>query len=106
MRIRITLVASIATVALAMLIPAAPSGADSNIWGTCPDGYEPTPALAGPNEDRNGNGVICVKFVGSHENVHDDPNGTRYACNGFPTPPPECISDPDGSVFVGDDIVQ
>jgi hypothetical protein len=105
MRIRITLVATVATIALAMLVPAAPSGADENAFGTCPDGYTPTPLLVAPEEDRNGNGVICVKFVGSHDNTHDDPNGKKYACNGFPTPPPECVSDPNGSFYVLDDIV-
>jgi hypothetical protein len=105
MRIRIMLAASIATLAVAMLAGAAPSGADENVWGECPDGYTPTPFLAAPQDDRNGNGVVCVKFVGSHENTHDDPNGRRYRCNGFPTPPPECISDPEGSFYVLDDIV-
>lgn len=105
MRIRIALLASIATMAVLMLAPTAPSGADENAFGTCPDGYQPTPFLAHPDEDRNDNGVICVKFVGTHENVKDDPNGQKYSCNGFPTPPPECVSDPNGSFYVLDDIV-
>jgi hypothetical protein len=101
--IRITL--AIAALAVALLIPTGSSLAEENALGECPDGYTPTPWLAAPQEDRNDNGVICVKFVGSHENTHDDPNGQRYRCNGFPTPPPECVQDPDGSFFVLDDIV-
>ena len=104
MRIRIMLAASIATLAV-MLVPAAPGSADSNIWGECPDGYVPLAGGIGLEEDRNGNGVVCVKFAGSHAIVKDDPSGQRYRCNGFPTPPPECISNPDGSVFVADDFL-
>ncbi|HEX8646913.1 MAG TPA: hypothetical protein VF715_08410 [Thermoleophilaceae bacterium] len=95
----------VALVTAGILIPSASSTADTNMWGTCPDGYTPTPLVGRPDDDRNGNGVICVKFVGSHENIQDDPNGTRYRCNGFPTPPPECVSDPDGSFYVLDDII-
>ena len=102
MRTRITLAASIAAVVVAMLIPASPSGADTNEFGTCPDRYQPT-VFPSPEDDRNGNGVVCVKFVGSHVNVHDDPNGQRYRCNGFPTPPAECVDDPDGTVFILDE---
>jgi hypothetical protein len=49
------------------------------------------------------NGVVCVKFVNSHANVKDDPSDTRYRCNGSPTPPPECLGDPEGSYYVVDD---
>ena len=101
--IRITL--AIAALAIVMLVPAGSSSADENEFGRCPDGYTPTPFIVGPSEDRNGNGVICVKFVGSHDNTNDDPNGKKYACNGFPTPPPECVQDPDGSYYVLDDII-
>lgn len=105
MRIRIALLASIATVVVLMLIPATPSGADENPIGRCPDGYKPTPFLAHPENDTNGNGVVCVKFVGSHENIKDDPNGKKYACNGFPTPPPQCIGNPNGAFYVLDDVI-
>jgi hypothetical protein len=94
----------LALVVAGVLVPSS-SPADENIFGTCPDGYTPTPLIAAPEEDRNNNGVICVKFVGSHDNTHDDPKGKKYRCNGFPTPPLECFSDPDGSYFVVDDIV-
>ncbi|HEX8741753.1 MAG TPA: hypothetical protein VF712_01335 [Thermoleophilaceae bacterium] len=72
----------IVAVSLAFIGPAAPSGADSNILGTCPDGYTPLPASFANAEDRNGNGVVCVKFVDGHLNQHDDPNGEPYDCNG------------------------
>lgn len=93
-------------VAVAAVI-AVPSGssAEDGIPGECPDGYTPMPVFLAPDEDRNGNGVVCTKFVGSHQNTHDDPNGQRYRCNGFPTPPPQCITDPDGSFFILDDTV-
>src|SRR3712207_7586784 len=48
--------------------------------------YQPT-VFPSPDDDRNANGVVCVKFVGSHVNAIDDPNGKKYRCNGFPTPP-------------------
>ena len=95
----------VALVAGAVMIPTGSSTADSNAFGTCPDGYTPTPFLAGPEQDRNNNGVVCVKFVDSHLNVHDDPNGQKYRCNGFPTVPQECVNDPEGSFFIGDDII-
>jgi hypothetical protein len=87
-----------------MLVPAAPSSADSNVLGTCPDGYTPTLFISAPDEDRNMNGVICVKFVGSHDNTHDDPKGKKYKCNGV-APPQECQQDPEGVFYVLDDIV-
>lgn len=99
------LILPVILVAGAVIIPSGSSTADTNMWGTCPDGYTPTPFIAGPEHDRNGNGVVCVKFVGSHENVHDDPNGQKYRCNGFPVVPVECLSDPEGSFFLGDDII-
>ena len=99
------LVLPVLLVGAAVIIPSVSSTADTNAFGTCPDGYTPTPFLAGPEEDRNGNGVVCVKFVGSHENVHDDPNGKKYECNGFPTVPVECVSDPSGWFFIGDDLI-
>jgi hypothetical protein len=99
------LILPVLLVAGAVIIPSGSSTADSNVFGTCPDGYTPTPFLAGPEQDRNGNGVVCVKFVGSHENTHDDPNGQKYQCNGFPTVPAECVTDPLGAFFIGDDII-
>lgn len=104
MRNRITLTASVATLAVAMLVPAAPSGADENIWGECPDGYVPVAGIF-VDEDRNGNGVVCVKLAGTNAIIHDDPSGQRYRCNGFPVPPAECIADPDGPVFAADDAL-
>jgi hypothetical protein len=75
---------------LVLLVMAPPSAADENAFGTCPDGYTPVPFVFAPDEDRNGNGVVCVKPVDAHVNTKDDPNGKKYACNGFPVPPPEC----------------
>lgn len=92
-------------VAAAVMIPTGSSTADTNQFGTCPDGYTPTPFLAGPEQDRNGNGVVCVKFHPTGSTVHDDPNGQRYQCNGFPTVPQECTTDPTGSFTILDDIV-
>jgi hypothetical protein len=91
-----------ALVAAAIFVPASPSSADSNALGTCPDGYTPSPFFLGaPGEDRNGNGVVCMKP--SNGQTHDDPNGKPYACNGFPMPPPECANA--ATVFIGDDIL-
>ena len=93
----------VALIALGILVPATASNADDeNPFGECPDRYTVTPFPL-PQEDRNGNGVVCVKFVNSHANVKDDPEGTRYECNGFPTPPPECERDPEGAFYVLDD---
>jgi hypothetical protein len=92
-----------ALVAAAVLVPASPSAADSNAFGTCPDGYTPTPFVLSPGEDRNGNGVVCVKPSPNGMNTHDDPNGKPYACNGFPSPPPECANVT--AVLIGDDIL-
>jgi hypothetical protein len=86
---------------LVVLVVAAPSAADENAFGTCPDGYTPTPFFVSPEDDKNGNGVVCVKFVDKHENIKDDPNGTKYECNGFPTRPPECVEE----VLVLDDAL-
>ena len=94
----------VAAIALAVLFPTSASNADENPFGTCPDGYAPT-AFPLPDDDRNGNGIVCVKFVNSHANVKDDPSGTRYSCNGFPTPPPQCIGDPEGTFYVVDDTL-
>ena len=88
---------------LVLLVLAGTSAADTNNFGTCPDGYTPTPFLFSPGDDKNGNGVLCVKFVDEHFNVNDDPNGKKYACNGFPTPPPECVGP--GFVLVRDDLL-
>jgi hypothetical protein len=92
----------VALVAAGVLLPSASSTADTNPFGTCPDHYQAVPFLAGPEIDKNGNGVICVKFVDMHENIKDDPNGEPYECNGFPTPPPGCESG--GVVLIGDDL--
>jgi hypothetical protein len=95
----------VALIALGIIVPTSASNAEENPFGTCPDGYRPT-AFPLPQEDRNGNGVVCAKFVNSHANVKDDPSGKRYRCNGFPTPPPECVADPDGSFYVLDDSLE
>ena len=79
------------TVGLALSISVGQGRPDENVFGGCPDRYTPAPFIARLEADRNGNGVICIKFVDAHENVKDDPNGRRYRCNGFPVPPPECI---------------
>jgi hypothetical protein len=97
------LVLPVIAAAIAFGGPVSSSGADENALGRCPDHYTPVPAFV-VTEDRNENGVICVKFVGSHENTHDDPKGKKYRCNGV-APPAECQSDPEGSFFVLDDIV-
>ncbi|HEX8065859.1 MAG TPA: hypothetical protein VF520_04975 [Thermoleophilaceae bacterium] len=92
------LVLPAALIALALVGPAAPSSADENQFGRCPDGYQPVPFLVSPTEDRNGNGVVCAKPYPQGTIVHDDPNGQPYRCNGLVTPP-ECIES------VTDDIV-
>ncbi|HEX8065860.1 MAG TPA: hypothetical protein VF520_04980 [Thermoleophilaceae bacterium] len=84
------LVLPAALIALAIVGPAAPSSADENVFGRCPDSYTPMPFLAAPTEDRNGNGVVCVKPYPQGVITHDDPNGQPYRCNGI-VPPPECI---------------
>ena len=73
------LVLPVIAAAIALGGPAS-SPADSNALGTCPDHYTPVPAFV-LNEDRNGNGVICVKTT-SGVIIHDDPNGQPYQCNG------------------------
>jgi hypothetical protein len=85
-----------------VLVVAGPSAADENLLGTCPDGYTPAPFLLAPDEDKDGNGVVCFKAVDDHENIKDDPNGKKYACNGFPTPPPECTGA--DSLLIRDDL--
>ncbi len=92
-----------AAVSLILLVSPAPSAADENIFGRCPDGYTPVPFIAAPEDDRNNNGVVCIKPVDKHVNIKDDPNGTKYRCNGFPTPPPQCIDAE--SVLIRDDLV-
>jgi hypothetical protein len=89
--------------ALVMLVLAGPTAADTNQFGTCPDGYTPTPFVVRPDDDKNGNGVVCIKAVDEHINGKDDPNGKKYACNGFPTPPPECAGAE--FVFLRDDLL-
>lgn len=95
---------SVATAALVFLVVSGPAAADQNVLGTCPDGYTPTPAVLAPDEDKNGDGVICVKAVDGHVNTKDDPNGTKYECNGFPTPPAECAGV--DSLLIRDDVPQ
>lgn len=91
----------VAAVALALTGPAAPSGADENALGRCPDGYTPVLFLFSTAEDRNGNGVVCVKPKTGHVNDKDDPNGQPYACNGtFTLTNPDCWDD------VQDDLVE
>lgn len=92
-----------ALVAAAILVPAGSSSADENAFGVCPDGYQARPAFLAVDEDKNGNGVVCTKPTNGQ--THDDPNGQRYACNGLPTPPPECAQPGVTEVFIGDDIV-
>lgn len=95
----------VALVALGIAVPSS-SSADENVFGECPDGYQPTPLFFAPEEDRNMNGIVCTKFVSSDgSQTHDDPNGQRYRCNGFPLPPAECVSDPDGEFWVLDDEI-
>ncbi|HEX8065858.1 MAG TPA: hypothetical protein VF520_04970 [Thermoleophilaceae bacterium] len=84
--------------ALALVGPVAPSSADENPLGRCPDGYTPVPFLVAPAEDGNGNGVVCTKVYPQGVITHDDPQGQPYRCNGT-TPPPECI------MFVVDDLL-
>ena len=92
-----------ALVAAAIFVPASPSTADEDVFGNrCPDGYMPMSSGLAQNEDRNGNGVVCVKPTNGQ--IHDDPNGQPYACNGFPTTPPECPSAAD-TLLIGDDIL-
>lgn len=89
------------------LIAAAPgsSSADENVFGTCPDGYQATPFVAAPEEDRNGNGVVCVKPYPQGVKTHDDPNGKKYRCNSL-TPVAGCnFTNGTGNALIGDDIV-
>jgi len=87
-----------ALVSLAIVVPAAPSSADENIFGRCPDHYTPVPFIVAPFDDRNGNGVVCAKPYPNGTIVHDDPNGQPYRCNGIITPP-ECIEDTDDDIL-------
>jgi hypothetical protein len=81
----------VVAVALALVGPAAPSSADTNAFGRCPDHYTPTPFLFSSTEDRNGNGVVCVKQEpNGNVNSHDDPNGQPYQCNGTGALDPNC----------------
>ena len=92
----------IAAVALALTGPAAPSGADENELGRCPDGYVPVLFLFSTAEDRNGNGVVCVKPRPNGTIIeHDDPNGQPYACNGTFS-----MSNPGCWAAVTDDLVE
>ena len=70
-------------IAVAGLIAAIPGSsiADQNPLGRCPDGYQPTLFTAAPDEDRNGNGVICVRSYPNGVKDKDDPNGKPYRCN-------------------------
>jgi hypothetical protein len=72
------------------------STADENPLGVCPDHYTPFPAVF-LDEDRNGNGVVCLKLTPGTEVaiVHDDPNGQPYRCNGTAMTRPECAEDID-----------
>lgn len=82
------------------------SNADENIFGKCPDSYTPTPLVAGPEEDRNNNGVVCVKPYPNGIKVHDDPNGKPYRCNGL-TPPSGCVPSTleNANALIRDDII-
>lgn len=86
--------------AVAFVGPAASSSADENVFGKCPDGYTATPVLFSTTEDKNGNGVVCVKLVAGHVNDKDDPNGKPYECNGT-----EAYTNPDCIEDVTDDII-
>jgi hypothetical protein len=91
----------VVAVALAIVGPAAPSSADTNVFGRCPDSYQAVPLGFANAEDRNGNGIVCVKFVANHINQHDDPNGQPYQCNGT-----DALTDPDCTlVSTVDDIL-
>ena len=102
MRTKSWLLLPTALVALAIFVPAGPAGADTNSFGRCPDGYTPTPFVLAQEEDDNGNGVVCIKFVDMHMNTHDDPEGQPYQCNGFPTAPPGCS--PGNIALILDDL--
>jgi hypothetical protein len=100
---KVCFILSAAAASLTLLVSPTPSGADEDVFGRCPDGYLAAPFLIAPGEDKNGNGVVCVKAVDSHINAKDDPNGTKYRCNGFPVPPPECANAE--FVFIQDDVL-
>ncbi len=98
----------LAVVGLIAAVPSS-SNADENLFGRCPDGYTPTPFVIGPDEDRNGNGVICVKPYPNGVITHDDPNGQPYRCNGLdPLEVMECqaASEEDGNALIVDDILE
>jgi hypothetical protein len=94
------LVLPVILAAIAFAPTAAP--ADENAFGRCPDHYTPTPAFFS-GEDRNGNGVICVKTKPNGDPIlHDDPNGVPYECNGT-----GAMTNPNCFVFfdIVDDVV-
>ena len=86
--------------AIAFAGPTASSSADENVFGVCPDGYQATPALFSQAEDRNGNGIVCVKTRNGKVIDKDDPNGAPFDCNGT-----GAVNNPDCVVDVVDDIV-
>ena len=91
---------------LIAVLPGA-SSADENALGKCPDGYQPSPFVAAPEEDRNNNGVVCVKPYPNGVLVHDDPNGKPYRCNSLTTPV-GCIATSnlsDANALIQDDII-
>ena len=97
---RALLVLPVIAAAIAFGGPVSSSGADENALGRCPDHYTPFPA-AFLGEDRNENGVVCVKVTSGSQLiiVHDDPNGQPFRCNGVAMTTPECAED------IQDDII-
>lgn len=96
------LVLPVIAAAIAFGGSASNSVADENIFGVCPDHYQATPAF-GSGEDRNGNGVICIKTKPNGDPIlKDDPNGVPYQCNGTGAMTnPDCFP----FFFITDDVV-
>lgn len=96
------LVLPVIAAAIAFGGPVSSSGADEVPGvGRCPDHYVPVLAPA-IEEDRNQNGVICIKPKPNGDVIiHDDPNGQPYRCNGTNQFTEECLEQFD----IVDDIV-
>lgn len=86
--------------------PVSPSSADENALGRCPDHYQPAPA-AFIGEDRNENGVVCVKPKNNGDVIiHDDPNGQPYRCNGTAMiTNPDCFEDASLWEVIDDELI-
>ncbi len=96
----------IAVIAVIGAVPGS-SSADENPFGRCPDGYAPVAFIA-PDQDRNGNGIVCVKPSPNGILLHDDPSGRPYRCNGInPVEVALCEATTfdDANALVQDDIV-